>query len=156
LLEAVERHLAERAESFATGSPPPRSDEPVTLTVIDTPVVDSNVLRDLDKLSKDPTFVERLVRGFRSDVDRLVKSISDGLAARRYEEVKEAAHALKGGAGSVGASQLVQLAVRLENASPDLLRTKAAAWMEELAHAASAALTVLDHHVEDRQNQRKS
>lgn len=156
LLEAVERHLAERAESFATGSPPPRSDEPVTLTVIDTPVVDSNVLRDLDKLSKDPKFVERLVRGFRSDVDRLVKSISDGLAARRYEEVKEAAHALKGGAGSVGASQLVQLAVRLENASPDLLRTKAAAWIEELAHAASAALTVLDHHVEDRQNHRKS
>ncbi len=156
LLEAVERHLAERAESFATGSPPPRSDEPVTLTVIDTPVVDNNVLRDLDKLSKDPTFVERLIRGFRSDIDRLIKSISDGLAARRYEEVKEAAHALKGGAGSVGASQLVQLAVRLENASHDLLRTKAATWMEELAHAASAALTVLDHHVEDRQNQRKS
>ena len=110
-------------------------------------------LRDLDRLSNDPTFVERLVRGFRSDSERLVKSMSDALAARRYEEVKEIAHALKGGAGSVGATQLVQLAIRIEKASHDLLRHKAAAWMEELAHAANTTLAVLDQHVEDKRRQ---
>jgi HPt (histidine-containing phosphotransfer) domain-containing protein len=126
-----------------------------TLTVIDTPIVDKNVLSDLDRLSNDPTFVERLVRGFHSDIDRLVKAISDALAARRYEDVKDAAHALKGGAGSVGASQLVQLALRFEKASHESMRAKAAAWMEELAHAASMALAALDHHVEERQRQTK-
>jgi two-component system sensor histidine kinase RpfC len=155
LLEALERHLAATAEAHASSITPPRMEERPTLTVIDTPIVDKNVLSDLDRLSNDPTFVERLVRGFHSDIDRLVKAISDALAARRYEDVKDAAHALKGGAGSVGASQLVQLALRFEKASHESMRAKAAAWMEELAHAASMALAALDHHVEERQRQTK-
>jgi two-component system sensor histidine kinase RpfC len=156
LLDAIERHLAATAETNATFIAPPRAEERPTLTVIDTPIVDRNVLGDLDRLSADPTFVERLVRGFHSDMERLVKSISDGLAARRYEDVKDAAHALKGGAGSVGASQLVQLALRFERANHETLRTKAAVWMEELAHSASMALAALDHHVEERQRQTRN
>ena len=153
LLDAIERHLAANAEVIAALVPPPRAEERPSLTIIGTPVVDRNVLRDLDRLSNDPTFVERLVRGFRSDSERLVKSMSDALAARRYEEVKETAHALKGGAGSVGATQLVQLAIRFEKASHDLLRHKAATWMEELAHAANTTLAALDQHVEDKRRQ---
>jgi len=153
LLDAIERHLATSAESNVFIAPPARGEERPTFTVIDTPVIDKNVLQDLDKLSNDPTFVERLVRGFRSDIERLVRVISDALAARRYEEAKEAAHALKGGAGSIGAGQLVQLALRFEKANYDLLRIKAAAWTEELAHAASMALAALDQHVEERRQQ---
>ncbi len=156
LLEALERHLAATAEAHASSVAPSRMEERPTLTVIDTPIVDKNVLSDLDRLSQDPTFVERLVRGFHSDIDRLVKAISDALAGRRYEEVKDAAHALKGGAGSVGASQLVQLALRFEKASHESMRAKAAVWMEELTHAANMALAALDHHVEERQRQTKT
>ena len=156
LLDAIERHLAATAETNATFIAPPRTEERPTLTVIDTPIVDRNVLGDLERLSADPTFVERLVRGFHSDMERLLKSISDALAARRYEDVKDAAHALKGGAGSVGASQLVQLALRFERANHETLRTKAAVWMEELAHSASMALAALDHHVEERQRQTRN
>ena len=153
LLDAIERHLAASTEVNAGFVPPPRAEERPTLTVIDTPIVDKNVLRDLDRLSNDSTFVERLVRGFRSDIERLLKSISDALAARRYQDVKDVAHALKGGAGSVGASQLVQLTIRLEKASHETLRIKAAAWMEELAHVASTTLAALDQHVEERRRQ---
>jgi two-component system sensor histidine kinase RpfC len=153
LLDAIERHLAASAQEIAAIVPPPRAEERPNLTVIDTPVVDKHVLRDLEQLSNDPTFVERLTRGFRSDTERIVKSISDALAARRYEDVKDAAHALKGGAGSVGASQLVQLAIRFEKASYDLLRIKSAAWMEELTHAANVALAALDQHVEARRRE---
>jgi two-component system sensor histidine kinase RpfC len=153
LLDAIERHLAASADEIAAIVPPPRAEERPTLTVIDTPVVDKHVLRDLEQLSNDPTFVERLTRGFRSDTERIVKSISDALAARRYEDVKDAAHALKGGAGSVGASQLVQLAIRFEKASYDLLRIRSAAWMEELTHAANVALAALDQHVEARRRE---
>ncbi len=110
----------------------PRGDERPALTVVDTPAVDPGVLEDLGRLSADPTFVERLVRGFRSDAERLVATITDALAARRYEEVKDAAHALKGGAGSVGATQLVALAQRFESSDRDTMRLKAAAWSEEL------------------------
>jgi two-component system sensor histidine kinase RpfC len=156
LLEAIERHLADRADSIAPSVPPARGEERPALTVIDTPVIDYGVLDDLSNLSADPTFVERLIRGFKSDASRLVKSIGDGIAARRYEDVKDAAHALKGGAGSVGATQLVQLAVRLEKASHDTLRAKAAAWIEELGQANTAALAALEQHLEERRRRSTS
>lgn len=156
LLDAIERQLAEKAGAFRQLPPPTRSEERPAFTVIDTPPVDHGVLEDLGRLSTDPTFVERLLRGFRSDSERLLQTISDALAARRYEEVKDAAHALKGGAGSVGATQLVQLAIRFEKSSYDTLRVKAAAWTEELTHATNAALAALERHLEERRRQSRS
>ena len=154
LLDAIERNLASRTDEYVPAAlPPSRSEERPTLVVIDTPAVDAQVLADLGRLSRDPTFVERLIRGFRSDTDHLVKTITDGLAARRYEDVRDAAHALKGGAGSVGATQLVQLAVRFEKAGHDTLRMKAAAWTEELVRATDLALTALEAHLEERRRE---
>ena len=154
LLAAIDRHLAERADAIAPAVP--RSDERPSLTIIDTPVIDYGVLDDLGKLSADPTFVERLVRGFRSDANRLMKTIGDALAARHYEDVKDAAHALKGGAGSVGATQLVQLAIKLEKASHDTLRIRAAAWIEELVQANAATASALEQHLEERRRRSSS
>ena len=154
LLDAIERNLAGVTDCVASTAPPPRQEERPSLTLIDTPTIDADVLGDLGRLSNDPTFVERLVAGFRGDTEKLVRTISDALARRNYEAVKDAAHALKGGAGSVGAIQLVQLAIRLEKAGHDTLRIKAAAWSEELARAAQAALTTLEMHVENRRKRR--
>lgn len=154
LLDAIDRHIATQAQEIQ--SPLPRTDERPTLTIIDTPAVDSRVLEDLQRLSTDPTFVERLLRGFRTDAERLVREISDALAARRYQEVKDAAHALKGGAGSVGATQLVALSVRFEHADYDTMRLKAAAWTEELSRAASNVLAALEAHIQERRLQHHS
>jgi two-component system, sensor histidine kinase RpfC len=150
LLDAIEFHIASASGKSALITPPPRAEDRPVLTIIDTPAVDSNVLADLGRLSADPTFVERLLQGFRSDTERLVKAIGNDLAARNYEGVKDTAHALKGGAGSVGAVQLVQLAIRFEKASHEALRIKAAIWMEELVRAENVALAALDKHIEDR------
>jgi len=100
--------------------------------VVDTPIVDSEVLEDLRKLSNDPTFVIRLIQGFNSDTDRLRSEIIEAISTRRYEMVKDSAHALKGGSASVGASQLSQFARRIERATHESLRLKAAQWIEEL------------------------
>lgn len=156
LLDAVERHLSSRALEFQSTSQAPRFDDRPLLTVVETPVVDLGVLADLDRLSTDPTFVERLVRGFRSDAERLVAAISTALAARKYEEVKDAAHALKGGAGSVGASQLVALARRFEKATHDVLRLKSSAWTEELVRATEAVFAALENHVEEHRRRHTS
>ena len=94
-----------------------------------------------------------MVRGFRSDAERLVTALTDALVARRYEDVKDAAHALKGGAGSVGATQLVALAQRFENADRGTMRQKAAAWSEELARATNNVLETLESHIEERRVQ---
>ena len=150
LLEAIEYHVGNVSGESAHATPPLRTDERPALTVIDTPAVDASVLADLGRLSPDPTFVERLLTGFRSDTERLVKAIGDALATRNYEDVKDAAHALKGGAGSVGAVQLVQLSIRFEKATHEMLRIRAAAWMEELIRAEGAALAALEKHIEER------
>ena len=151
VLDAIDRHLADRADHIV--APPPRAEERVALSVVDTPPVDAAVLADLAKLSQDQTFVERLVNGFRTDTERLVREITDALAQRRYEHVKDAAHALKGGAASVGASHLAQLAGRLDKATHDALRLRAAQWTEELLAASHAALHALDSYLERRREQ---
>ena len=66
LLDAIERHLSAVADEIAKRPPVPRVEERPSLTVIDTPIVDVGVLDDLGHLSQDPTFVERLLNGFRS------------------------------------------------------------------------------------------
>jgi HPt (histidine-containing phosphotransfer) domain-containing protein len=154
LLDAIERHVVTQAQEIQKTIQ--RTDERPTLTVIDTPAVDPRVLEDLQRLSTDPTFVERLLRGFRADAERLVKEIGDALAARRYQEVKDAAHALKGGAGSVGATQLVALSVRFENADYDTMRIRAAAWTEELLRANANVLAALEAHLQERRLQHQS
>jgi len=151
LLQSIERHLASHVtgidvqKTFAS-----TGDDRPALTIVDTPAVDPSVLEDLGRLSPDPTFVERLVLGFRSDAERLVATLTDALAARRYEDVKDAAHALKGGAGSMGATQLVALAHRFENADRGTTRLKAAAWSEELSRATANVLRELESHIEQR------
>ena len=125
LLDAIERHLAD-VERPAPPVPA-RADDRPALSVVDTPPLDPTVLEDLARLSKDPTFVERLLRGFKGDTERLVREIGDALGARRYEAAKDAAHALRGGSASVGAMQLLQIATRIDKASHDTLRLKASA-----------------------------
>jgi two-component system sensor histidine kinase RpfC len=153
LLDAIERHLAAEADRFVP--PPERADERPALTVVETPPLDPNVLQDLVRLSTDPTFIERLLRGFKGDTERLVTEIGDALAARRYDLAKDAAHALKGGAASVGAMQLVQVATRIDKATHEQLRLKATPWTEELTECANRALLALDDYLQKRKQARQ-
>ena len=151
LLDAIDRHLAEEASTRGRTATPTRTDERPSLTVVDTPPLEARVVAELAGLSKDPTFVERLVRGFRSDCDRLVGDIANGLASRNYEAVKDAAHALKGGAGSVGAALLVQFAIRLEKSSHETLRLRASALSEEARVSPTGPFAALDEHLAKRE-----
>jgi two-component system, sensor histidine kinase RpfC len=155
LLEAIERHLSLDADRPAVRPPIPTDDRPA-LTVVDVPPLDPEVLEDLARLSPDETFVERLLRGFKSDTERLSAQITEALGQRRYELVKDAAHALKGGAASVGATQLTQLATRLEKSTHETLRMRAAQLTEELSGATARTFLELEKHLEARRNSRAS
>ena len=91
--------------------------------------------------------VKRLLDGFEADTNRLVAEISAALTARKYEAVRDAAHALKGGAASVGATQLTQLARRLEQSAPESLRIKSAQFIEELLKTSNYTLELLRRHL---------
>ncbi len=155
VLDAIERHLAgETAVNIV--APAPRSDDRPPLTVVDTPLLDVSALKDLSLLSNDPTFIDRLIQGFEVDCQRLVQQVVDGLAQRKYQAVKDAAHALKGGGGSVGATQLTQFAVRLEKASHEMMRLKSAQLTEELLRLSERTIVALHEHLEAQRQQRIS
>jgi HPt (histidine-containing phosphotransfer) domain-containing protein len=132
------------------------NNEKPTLSVVDIPPFDAAVLEDLVRLSKDEMFVERLLRGFQSDTQRLQKQIIDALVQRKYQQVKDAAHALKGGAASVGATQLTQLATRLEKSTHETLRVRAAAFIEEFSTISSQTFDALEQFLERRRANRVS
>ncbi|MBA3506447.1 MAG: response regulator [Betaproteobacteria bacterium] len=154
LLEAVERHL--QVESQVFSAPPARTEERPSLQVVNSDPLDVAVLSDLGQLSQDPTFVERLIKGFCSDMERIVSQITEAIAERKYETVKDAAHALKGGSASVGANQLVQLAVRLERTPHDALRLRATQWTEDLLRTSSKTRDALETYLEERRNKLRS
>lgn len=143
LLDAIERHLAGTEIGFGSQQNIPRADERPPLAVVETPTLDESVLLDLRRLSPDSTFIERLIDGFLADTERLTAEIVNALAHRRYELVKDVAHALKGGAASVGAMSLAQVATRLNKASNDTLRFKATAWSEEVLRASAVTQNAL-------------
>jgi two-component system sensor histidine kinase RpfC len=156
LLDAIERHLENDVDRFARRPPPVTADERPALTVVDVAPFDPDVLEDLARLSSDPTFVERLLRGFRGDTERLAAQIAEALLQRKYELVKDAAHALKGGAASVGATQLTQIATRLEKATHETLRIRTAQITEELNITTARTLRELEQHLEVRRANRAS
>ncbi len=148
LLDAIDRHLTPLVPAdVRRGSSDSRNQaESATLTVVDIPIVDEAVLAGLAKLSKDPSFVERLLTGFRSDAERLCAQILDALSNHRYEDLKDAAHALRGGAASVGAKQLMVLAQRMENSDHEKLKLQMLDLRHELLQTTSAALEALRTH----------
>jgi two-component system, sensor histidine kinase RpfC len=155
LLDAIERHRSVDAARLSA-RPPVITEERPPLTVVDVPTFDPNVLEDLGRLSPDQTFVDRLLRGFRSDTERLQRQILDALVQRKYELVKDAAHALKGGSASVGATQLTQLSIRLERANHETLRLKAAQLTEELNSIAARTFSSLEQYLEQRRSNKAS
>jgi two-component system, sensor histidine kinase RpfC len=155
LLEAIDRNLSDRAGEFVAMTPSRLDDRP-SLTAVEAPALDASVIAELANLSKDPTFEVRLLRGVRSDCAQLVEQIVTGLAQRKFQDVSNAAHALKGAAGSVGAGLLVQFAARLEKASHETLRAKAGALSQELTRITQRTNAALDSHIESRSRQKQS
>ena len=88
-------------------APAPRqTSQPRTPQPEGIPIIDQNTLRDLEELGNGINFLSDLVTGFLKDGDNLIKRLEKALKNRNQDQFHDLAHALKGSAGSVGASQL--------------------------------------------------
>jgi two-component system sensor histidine kinase RpfC len=155
LLDAIERNLADRASEFSSFESEPLEDRR-SIALPSISPLDETVIAELAKLSRDPTFEERLLRGVRSDCAQLVERIVTAIAERKHQEVGNAAHALKGAAGSVGAGLWVQFASRVEKMSPEAMRLKETALIRELKEISRRTNAALDAHIEGRVRQKQS
>lgn len=155
LLDAIDRNLADRVGEFSSLDFA-KSEERPTIAELEAVPLDGSVIKELANLSRDPTFEERLLRGVRSDCAQLVEKILAGLSQCKYQDVSNAAHALKGAAGSVGAGLLVRFATRLEKLSPEALGLKASAMRQELLRITQRTNAALDSHIESRARLKQS
>jgi two-component system sensor histidine kinase RpfC len=155
LLDAIARNIDERS---ANVTPPvvAGGDERPSLTVVQTPALDPKVMEELRQFSTDPTFVERLIQGFIADCERLTRELETALSQRKYEAVKDAAHALRGGAGSIGATQLMQFATKVDKATPETMRLKSTAWVAEMRDVVAKTMASLDSQLRSELNRAKS
>lgn len=154
LLEAIDRHLIRSNAIPVRPNQPTDAQNRPALTLVEVPVVDENTLAELERLSNDPTFLDRFFDGFRSDAERLIGQLGEALTSRKFEEVRDLAHALKGAAGSVGAKQLVSLALRCEKAGKDDLAADMATRRDQLATCLERTLAVLDERLVARRKVR--
>jgi two-component system sensor histidine kinase RpfC len=116
LLDAIERQLAGKpitATSLDT-LPTVRDTGGLPWNASESSAIDEKVLSELSQMSSDPTFVSRLLRGFREDCEKCIPRVLAALESGNIEVARDAAHALKGGAGGVGAIALMRVAAKLE------------------------------------------
>lgn len=86
------------------------------LAVADAPAVDISGLLALRQLQAPgkPDVVARIVRTFLEESAARVVALHKAIDRDDAEQLERAAHALKGMAGTVGANEMLSLAVRLE------------------------------------------
>ena len=80
-------------------------------------LVDRNILDDIAQLSNDIDFMKDLIDGFVSDAVVLINEIRNDIAQRRFEEIHDHTHALKGSARSIGAIELARRAAFVDSHS---------------------------------------
>jgi two-component system sensor histidine kinase RpfC len=81
------------------------------------PWCDEEILQELFMLDRDPTFMQRLVKGFINDGEKHVSRINDAVSDD-YLQLCESLHALKGSASELGANRLADICKRGETYKP--------------------------------------
>jgi two-component system sensor histidine kinase RpfC len=116
--------LQQLVTEFKTSGPPennavvPKPKNRLKLLRPAEPVLDLQNLTDLEKVSKDPKFLDDLILEFVSENRNSLRSLETALSEVKIDEIKEILHALKGSALSIGAVTLKMMCKRIEKLSP--------------------------------------
>ena len=115
-LKTLDRLVAQYKSNGAI--PPSQSSMPkkkrLKLIRADEPNLSAKTLEDLEKISRDPHFLDELIVEFIEENRKMIPRFEKSLLWMRYEEIKEILHALKGSAVSIGAVTLMMTCKRIE------------------------------------------
>src|SRR4051794_353811 len=100
-------------------------------------------LREFQRPGK-PDVVARIVSRFLEETDERIAALHAAVAAADAVALERAAHALKGIAGTVGANEVMRLAVQLEQIGRDTRTEGAAQLVAELERALDHARPIFD------------
>jgi two-component system sensor histidine kinase RpfC len=116
LLGALDRVIACALEEMSDDmlSPDPASDASPAHLGGEIRELDQDVLAELEEISPDPAFLDKLLNGFVHDNRVMLDRLHRAVQAERSEEARQLLHAIKGSAVSVGAIALKDLCCHLE------------------------------------------
>jgi two-component system sensor histidine kinase RpfC len=112
LLQVIDR-LARRAAKPTTH---PRAESPRVAAVTALGVLDPDRLADLQRIAGDSDFLTRLIDGFFDDIANLLGRLDAAIAQEELVTIGDIAHAVKGAAVGIGATQLAAKSNELEAA----------------------------------------
>jgi HPt (histidine-containing phosphotransfer) domain-containing protein len=79
------------------------------------PLLNPEVIRELDRLYDDPSGIAGIVTEFEGESRRLLTRLGGAISQKNHAAFCDALHALKGNCANVGALRLVQTCHELEN-----------------------------------------
>jgi two-component system sensor histidine kinase RpfC len=109
-------------------------------------VINFDMLTGLDRSGQGVEFVDALLAGFVRDSRARIESMGPLLQQMRHEEFREAVHAVKGAAMSIGASGLKQTCQQIEKMGPAELELNAVQVLTRLQTSFEQLCGVLDHY----------
>jgi two-component system sensor histidine kinase RpfC len=113
-------------------------------------LLNTNTLRDLERMSQDPQFVQHLVKLFAEDSSQLLMKIEEALTHHRHEEFRAYVHALKGSALNLGAERLFTHCSRLGELNYRELETSATSLAADTRAIITETQTALAEYVRNR------
>lgn len=107
-----------RSGTAADSGTAPLRDAAVRSMYQNLPVLDHDLLQELEELGRDYDFLELLSESFLSDMDKLLQQMTHAFAQHNHERFMDCAQALKSSAASIGAKLLYDLSTRACQLSP--------------------------------------
>ena len=113
LLLSIDRLVRRISRTGKTvGTPPAKVAPSATLEQI--PLLDTNRLADVERIASTPDFLSQLLRGFRDDVELLLRKLDAAIASGQSSVIGDVLHSIKGASVGIGATQLAARCAALE------------------------------------------
>jgi two-component system sensor histidine kinase RpfC len=150
--------LLDQIDRLAPRGAGTRASAKATVNISDTPsastlpehVLNDATLASLEIMGKRSSFIPELIHGFLHDTEGLLENMEKAIRAKRYEDFKDLAHAMKGSAGSVGAQSLYEICSGISGISDEMLGKQASALMHDLVTQYESARYELLAYLERR------
>ncbi len=160
LVKPVHAHkLLDTVQDVAARCRAPAADEGIATATATAPtppaasVLDAHTLTELELLGSGPQFVHDLAQGFLRDGDALLTEMRQALDGGQPQRYRDAAHALKGSAGSVGAMLVYEITSRACRLPDHQMPLQGTRLLRESRAAFDAARRALLDYLDRREQQ---
>jgi len=153
LLDTVQEIIDRQGPAAAGPAKAANDARPAPAPAAPADTLDLNTLTELEALGSGPAFVQDLVDGFLRDGEGLLAEMRASLDAGECQRYRDAAHALKGSAGSVGALGLYHVSADACRLPDHQMAMQGARQLKEMRGAFEQARRALLAHLDGRRAQ---